>query len=72
MHDETTLFYFIEKLYLLCFEMFSHLQNINETYYRHYLFVKLFLLENWMILTRLQLYSRKLSQNYCKSSIDGF
>ena len=47
MHDETTLFCFIEKLHRLCFELFSHFQSIDETYYS---FAKLFLVENVMIL----------------------
>ena len=50
MHNETTLFCFIEKLHRLCFQPFSHFQNIDEAYYS---FVKLFLLENVMILTKL-------------------
>ena len=67
MHDETTLFCFIEKLHRLCFEPFSHFQNIDETYYS---FVKLFLLENGMILTKLQF--KETLQNCYKSSKDGF
>ena len=31
MHDETTLFYIIEKLHRLYFELFPNFQNINET-----------------------------------------
>ena len=67
MHDETTLFCFIEKLHRLCFELFPHFQSIHETYYS---FAKLFLLENVKILTKL-LFKETLS-NYYKSSKDGF
>ena len=44
MHNETTLFYYIEKLHRLCFQLFSHFQNINETYFS---FVKLFFVRKW-------------------------
>ena len=44
MHNETTLFYYIEKLHRLCFQLFSHFQNINETYFS---FVKLFSFFVW-------------------------
>ena len=42
MHDETTSPYFIKRLHLLCFELFSNFSIINETKYRHHSFMNFF------------------------------